>query len=189
MDQLLAHIQQYLSLSEEEITILKKTLHTTTLDKNHKLLEAGEVCHFNYFVCKGCLRMYFLKENGTEHTTQFAIENWWLSDYMSFLNQSKSSFSIETLEPSEVIALDPDTSDLLATEIPKLNKYFALVTQRAYAAAQMRIKFLQEFSGEELFNHFTSHFPEFLQRVPQYMMASYLGFSPEYYSRLRKNSP
>lgn len=186
MVQLLSHINCYVTLSQEEVDILTRNLFSIKIDKNQNLFEAGEICDCNYFVSKGCLRMYFTKENGVEHTTQFAIENWWIADYLSLLNRSESPFTLESIEPSEVIAIQSRTADFLTTEIPKLNTYFNVITQRAYAAAQMRIKFLQEYSGEELFSHFTSLFPEFLQRVPQYMMASYLGFSPEYYSRLRK---
>ena len=188
MNQLLEHIGQYVSLSIEEANLLTSELHPIKVSKNDKLLEAGKICKCNYFVIQGCLRMYFIKESGLQHTTQFAIENWWLSDYLSFLTQSESQFSIEPIEPSKVIAMDSDTADYLTAEIPQLNRYFSLVTQRAYASAQMRLRYLHEFSGEDLYDHFTSRFPEFLQRVPQYMMASYLGFTPEYYSRLRKKN-
>lgn len=130
--------------------------------------------------------MFYIKENGNEQIIQFAIENWWLSDYMSLSTGQSSPFYIQAVEESEIIRLDTHTEDHLFEELPQMDRYFRLVLQQAYAASQFRIKFLYGLSREDLYNHFSSHFPEFVQRVPQYMLASYLGFTPQYLSEIRR---
>lgn len=188
MDNLIKHIQKYIHLSADEVTIITETLQTISVEKETIIHQEGEVCRFNYFVCSGCLRMYFIKENGTEQIVQFAIENWWISDYMSLMTNLASEFYIQAIEPAEIIRIDNPTADRLFEKAPKLERYFRLISQRAYAATQFRIKYLYSLSREELYVHFVTHFPEFLQRVPQYMLASYLGFTPEYLSKLRKKN-
>lgn len=188
MENLLKHIQNYVRLSEKDIGFISETVPTIRADKQEILLREGEICRFSYFVSSGCLRMYFIKDNGAEQITQFAIENWWISDYMSSMTRTPSQFYIQAVEPSEVVLMDTRVTDVLFREVPQLERYFRIVNQRAYAAMQFRIKYLYGFSGEELYLHFTSRFPEFVQRVPQYMLASYLGLSAEYLSKLRKKN-
>lgn len=149
------------------------------------MLEQDKICKASYFVCKGCMRMYFIDRKGTEQTTQFALENWWISDYNSLENKSPANFYIQTIEASEVIILDKDKQEELLLRVPKLEKYFRLIFLRAYAASQYRIKLNHEFSREEQYHHFNSLYPDFIQRIPQYMLASYLGFTPEFLSKIR----
>lgn len=186
MNNLVQHIRNYVPVSDDEAMQLASVPDTVTLKKNERLLEAGQICRAVYFVSKGCLRMYFIKENGTEQITQFAIENWWMADYMSLTTRTPSSFFIEAVEDTVVLRLDRQKSDELVERIPQAERYFRLVLERAYAAAQFRIHYLYKYSREELYQHFKTNFPGFVQRVPQYMLASYLGFTPEYLSELRR---
>jgi CRP-like cAMP-binding protein len=130
--------------------------------------------------------MFYINEKGIEQTTQFAIENWWMADYMSFGSQTPSSFYIQAVENSDILSIDFHAQEKLLEEFPQLERYFRIIFQRAYASSQLRIKYLYDFSKEELYDHFNTHFPDFVQRIPQYMLASYLGFTPEYLSELRK---
>ena len=186
MKNLIQHIQNYVQLTDLEIKSINEKTRLKFVKKKEFLLRGGEVCKYNYFVSKGCLRMYFIKENGTVQITQFAIENWWISDYMSLMKQQVSPFYIQAIEDTRIIQLSTSGAERLFNEVPQLERYFRLVMQHAYAASQFRIKFLYDYSREELYHHFSSHFPEFVQRVPQYMLASYLGFTPEYLSEIRK---
>lgn len=188
MKNLIRHIQKYVHLTGSEVKRVIEETQVCSIKKKEFLLREGEICQSNYFVSQGCLRMYFIKENGTEQITQFAIENWWISDYMSLTTQGASPFYIQAIEATKIIRLNNSSSELLFEEIPQLERYFRLVMQHAYAASQFRIKFLYGYSREELYHHFLSNFPEFVQRVPQYMLASYLGFTPEYLSEIRKKS-
>lgn len=181
-DNFIQHIQRYISLDEQNIQLVMDQVKTIPVKKKDFLLKEGQVCKSNLFVEKGCLRMFFINEKGAEQTTQFAIENWWLTDNMSLLYQKPSGFFIQAIEHSVVVAID----NTLVKKIPQLETYFRIMFQRAYAAAQMRIKFHYSYSREELYKNFIAAYPEFAQRIPQYMLASYLGFTAEYLSELRK---
>jgi CRP-like cAMP-binding protein len=129
--------------------------------------------------------MFYITDEGTEQMIQFGIDNWWLTDYMSLDNQRPSQFNIQAVENSEVILLERKVQDELFEKLPKMERYFRIVVQKAYAASVMRLRYIFTQSGEERFRHFNESFPEFVQRVPQYMLASYLGFSAEFLSKIR----
>lgn len=186
MQSLIQHIRNYVSLTTDEAERLHPWFQVLSLKKKDFLLKEGQICTANYFISQGCLRMYFIRNNGSEQITQFAIENWWLTDYMSLTTNSPSSFYIQAIEDTQVLQLTASAAENLFAELPQVEHYFHLILQRAYAASQLRIKFLYDFSREELYHHFNANFPEFVQRVPQYMLASYLGFTPEYLSEIRK---
>ena len=182
----IAHIRQYVELSEQEIEILERYVEPVELKRREFLVTEGQVCRCNYFVEKGCLRMFHINGKMVEQTTQFALETWWLSDYFSFSKQKPSDYSIQAIEKSLIVAIDYQRQDELFAELPKLESYFRIMMQRALAASQLRVKLIYEFSKEEMYTHFVTSYPQFFQRVPQYMIASYLGLTPEYLSELRK---
>ncbi len=130
--------------------------------------------------------MFYITDKGTEQITQFAIENWWLADHMSLMMQKPSQFFIQAVEDTNLVALDYRRQEELLQQVPKMERYFRLMMQRGFAAMQMRIKYLHDFSKEDAYLQFSTLFPGFVQRVPQYMLASYLGLTPEYLSEIRK---
>ena len=130
--------------------------------------------------------MYFINKKGVEQITQFALEGWWISDYQSFINNTPSQYSIQAIEESVIVSIDKQNLDNLLIELPQLERYFRRMLQKDVAGAQLRSKLLYEMSKEEFYFHFSTSFPEFMLRVPQYMIASYLGLTPEYLSELRK---
>ncbi|MCC3157988.1 Crp/Fnr family transcriptional regulator [Hymenobacter sp. 15J16-1T3B] len=182
---LLAHIARYVSLTAAEAELLEAYVVPHTLERRAHLLREGEVCTATYFVVSGCLRTYFLTEKGVEHTLQFAIENWWLTDYASLDAHAPSAFFLQAVEPTWVLVLEQRGQEELFGRVPQLERYFRLVLQRGAAAAQHRVKLLYSLSGEARYRQFASLFPAFVQRVPQYMLASYLGFTPEFLSKIR----
>jgi CRP-like cAMP-binding protein len=182
---LLAHIARYVPLTDAEAMLLQTYLSHQTIARKELLLTEGRVCPANYFVLKGCLRTFLVSEKGTEQTILFAIENWWLTDYASLDAQAPSQFNIQAVETTEVAVFGQDAQEEAFRRLPQLERYFRLVLQRAAAAALFRIKFLFSMSGEERYHHFNNAFPGFVQRVPQYMLASYLGFTPEFLSKVR----
>lgn len=185
-ERLINHLTKFVNIPHENRATILGFFRPVTINKKENLLEAGQVCRANYFVLKGCLRMFFVNEKGVEHTTQFAIENWWLTDYMAFQQGRATDFSIQAVEKTELLAIDFQAQERLCTEFPQLERYFRLVYQKAYAASQIRIKYLYDFSREDLYHHFNDRYPDFIQRVPQYLLASFLGFTPEYLSEIRK---
>ncbi|MCF0057088.1 Crp/Fnr family transcriptional regulator [Dyadobacter sp. CY356] len=184
-DNLVRHIQKFVALNAEEQIILKSYVKIESVKKKQFLLEEGQVCHANWFIVKGCLRSYTLKENGNKQMVQFAIENWWLTDYFSFENKKPSQLFIQTVEDCELISIDDRTAEELFVRLPQLERYFRLILQKSFAASLMRLQYMFNLSPEERFHHFNDNFPAFIQRVPQYMLASYLGFTPEFLSKIR----
>ena len=183
---LIKHIQSFVELSDNEAFVLTKAIKSHTLKKKEYLLQEGQVCRAIYFIEKGCLRMYFINNKTTEQIIQFALDGWWITDYFSFMGNKPSEYYIQAIEKTEVLSIDINIFDNLLHELPQLERYFRLITQKALAASQLRSKYLYEMSKEEFYQHFSTSFPEFVQRVPQYMIASYLGLTPEYVSELRK---
>ncbi len=184
-DPLKEHIKKLISPPEELYAAVLPYFHALKVAKKENLLTEGKVCEANYFVANGCLRMFFVNDKGVEQTIQFAIENWWLSDYQSFQSRSPSGFWIQAVEKSDLMAITYRQQEDLLQQFPQMERYFRLIHQRAHAAAQSRIRFLYDFSREELYHHFIKSFPGFVQRIPQYLLASYLGFTPEYLSEIR----
>jgi CRP-like cAMP-binding protein len=182
---LTTHIRKFVSLNDEEAQLLISYLSYREVKKKGYLLKAGHICNANYFISTGCLRMYAVTPAGNEQTLQFAIDNWWLTNYMSLDAQQPSTFYIQAVEPSTIVVLPKKTQAALFTALPQLEKYFRIVLQKAYAASVMRIHYIFTFTGEERYHNFNKSFPEFVQRVPQYMLASYLGFTPEFLSKIR----
>ncbi len=184
---LVKHILKYVSLNEDEIQILLKYIKPLSVRKKVNLLTEGQICKSLYFVEKGCMRLFFVDDKGVEQITQFAIENWWMSDFTSFNTQSPSQFYIQPVENSVLYVVEHHLREQLFQELPQLERYFRMIIEKAYSASQIRFKYLYNFSKVESFHHFSNLFPEFIQRIPQYMLASYLGFTPEYLSEIRKN--
>ncbi len=180
------HIRKYVELDDASVAILIRYITPLKFEKKELLLVEGQICQSLYFVEKGCLRMYFTDNKANEQITQFAIENWWMADHFSFMDKKPSSYTIQTVEKSEVLAIQASAFDSLLFEIPQMERYFRIVMQKALAASQLRMKYMYEMSKEEFYQHFSTAFPEFVQRVPQYMIASYLGLTPQYVSELRK---
>lgn len=182
------HIEKLLGCALPDYDGIARFFEPVELRKKENLLVEGKVCRANYFVVQGCLRMFFVNEKGVEQTVQFALEHWWLADYTSFSSQSPSGFYIQAVERTQVFSLTHAAQEALLQEHPQMERYFRLIHQRAHAAAQFRIKMLYGNSREELYHNFITRYPEFVQRIPQYLLASFLGFTPEYLSELRKRS-
>ncbi|MCJ8210043.1 Crp/Fnr family transcriptional regulator [Mucilaginibacter sp. RS28] len=183
--QLISHIGKYVQLTHDEEQLLCEYVELRQYKKKAYLLEAGKHCPGNFFTLKGVTRMYLINDDLNEQIVQFSIENWWIADYDSLLNKQPARYYIQALEPTEVLLLPDKNVEHLFDQIPKLERYFRIMMQRAYVASQRRIGFIYGMSDEERYRHFLKLNPEFVQRVPQYMLASYLGFTPQFMSRIR----
>lgn len=180
------HLEKFIQINEEEFLEIAAFFKTITVQKTENLLIEGAICKSHFFVLKGYLRKFFINDKGIEQTTEFAIENWWITDNIAYEHGLATSFYIQTVENSQILVLDRDSQEKLLEEFPKMERYFRFIYQRAYAASQMRIKYLYDFTKEEFYEHLCKSQPVFVQRIPQYLIASFLGFSPEYLSEIRK---
>jgi CRP-like cAMP-binding protein len=185
MDTFKEHLDKFININEEEYTSVLSFFQILDVKKKHNLMLDGEICKSIYFVVTGCLRKFFINEKGVEHTTEFAIENWWITDTFAYERQIKSDFCIQAVERSIILVIDLQTQEELLKKHPVMERYFRMIYQRAYAASERRIRYLYEMSREELYVHFSTQYPGFIQRIPQYLIASYLGFTPEYLSEIR----
>lgn len=169
------HIKKFVGLKPSDENIIQKFTETIYLNQSDFLLSKNQVCKSLYFVKSGCLRLYFLDAHSAEHTLQFAIEGWWITDYSSLIHQLPSEYSIQSTEKSEIIQIDNNKYEKLKQEIPQLETYFNKIMQLNLAAVQTKNKYLNTMSKAELYNHFSSSFTDFIERVPKIMVESYLG--------------
>jgi CRP/FNR family transcriptional regulator len=184
-EQLIKHIKQFIDLNDEQAAIISSRIAHLKLKKRSFVLTPGKQCRANYFVVSGLMRLYFIGKKETEQITQFAIENWWITDYDSIDSKRPSHFYIQAIENTELLVLDRQTEQELINQVPAFEHYLRMVLQKAFTASQRRIEMIYNMSDEERYRNFSSRFPDFNQRVPQYMVASYLGVTPQFISRVR----
>lgn len=180
------YINQCVQLTDNELKNVEALFENKIYPKKTILLRHGEICKFEAFILKGCIKTYFIDANGFEVILTFATENWWVSDISSFQKQLPSKMFIETIEETEVLQLTPQSKEELLNTYPALEKMFRLMVQRHLYAYQERLFGNIALTAEERYQIFLKKFPALPQRIPQHLIASYLGISPEFLSRLRK---
>jgi CRP-like cAMP-binding protein len=177
---------EHIQLTEEEKQLCKTFFTPKKLRKRQYILQEGDVCKYVAFVEKGMLRSYTIDEKGNEHIMQFAFEGWWISDHFSFLTGESAVYNIDALEDSELLLISKQAEEKMLQKIPKFEKYFRILLQNSLIATQRRLISSLSQSAEERYNQLISVCPTIPQRVPQHMMASFLGITPETLSRIRK---
>lgn len=182
-----SHIFKHISLSEEEFNTFTSLLKYRKLKRRQYLLQAADICRYEAFVIKGCLRTYITDDKGQEHVLQFAIEDWWAGDLHSFLTGSPSAYNIEALEETELLLLDNDSLEKLYQLVPRFERYYRIIIQNAYIALQKRVLNSMSSIAEDRYLDFINKYPQLEQRLPQHQVAAYLGITPEFLSRIRSN--
>ncbi len=178
-------ISELIVISDEEFNFCKTLFVPKKLRKRQYLLQEGDVCKYNSFVSKGLLRSYTIDNKGTEHILQFAFEGWWIGDIYSFITENPSNFNIEALEDCELLLITKPSMDILFEKVPKFERYFRILIQNNLIATQRRLMGTLSETAEEKYTNLINNFPGCLQRVPQHMIASYLGITRETLSRIR----
>lgn len=185
-DPLYTYLKRYVEYTDVEFESLKSCLSYKKLKRKELLLQEGQICRFTAFVVKGCLKMSRIDENGSERIVQFAIENWWITDRESLSLKNKSDYNIEVIENCEVIIVEVERLNAIKGKIPLFLRFIQKLQQRNIIATQKRIYASIAYSAEQKYLEFVKSYPVLVQRVPQHMIASYLGITKESLSRIRK---
>ncbi|MBX2874457.1 MAG: Crp/Fnr family transcriptional regulator [Saprospiraceae bacterium] len=178
-------MERFIQIDAPLIELLQEVMEERFISKKDFLLQEGQRCLHQYFVVQGCFRMFYINPKGMEQIITFGIEDWWITDYDSLLNQQASEHNIQALEDAVVLSITREKLEYLFKTHRALETYFRIVNERVRIADQRRLQFMFDLSGEELYDTFYQANPGFVQRIPQYMLASYLGFTPEFLSKIR----
>ena len=179
------HVAKYIHLTEDEEKYFVSLLRIVNVRKKQFIVQPEFTCKHRTYVVKGAMRAYLIDDKGHDHTIQFAIEDWWISDFSSYINQEPATLLVEALEGTEIIQIEYSSESLLLERIPKFEKYLRIITQRSFAFLQKRMLSNLSKSAEQRYEEFLERYPSIVNRVPQYALASYLGFSTEFLSKIR----
>jgi CRP-like cAMP-binding protein len=182
---ILKNISKHISLDENEKKYFVSLLHYRKLKKGEIILKYGEICKNNYFVISGCLRNYTIDEYGREHIIAFAPTDWWTSDLYSYITDSPSEHTIDALLPTEIFEIKKEDMESVFIRIPKFERFFRILYQNAMVNHLHRIKQIMSIPAEDRYQYFIKRYPGIYSEIPLKYIASYLGISPEFLSKIR----
>jgi len=183
---LVQHILKRVPLTADEQAYLNARVRIHRILPRQYLVQQGDVCRYESFVCEGFLRSFFVDRKGDDHTLQFAMEDWWISDLRSFVDQVPATRNVVALEPCTLVQISRPEMDDLLRQIPAFEKFWRLLNERAWIAADERILNNIALTGAERYEALLKKYPFIEQRLPQKYIASYLGITPVFLSQIRK---
>jgi len=179
------YVTKNIALTEEEEAYFVSLLTIKKLRKKQFIVQPDFVCNHRTYIVKGALRAYLVDTKGQEHTVAFGIEDWWIADFNSYFFRQPATLFVEALEDSIVIQIEYNAEQELMKNVPKFEKFYRIISQNGYAFLQRRILANISMSAEERYEEFMQRYAAIAARVPQYALASYLGFSTEFLSKIR----
>lgn len=185
MVQILDNIAKHIALTPEEQLLLLSKIETKHFKVKTLLLSAGEISKYTYFVNSGILRSFTINDNIIEHVLHFACEGWWISDMYSYISGNPGNLYIEVLEDAEVILISKESQNQLYLEIPKLERFFRILAENSLVTHQERLMDNLGLTAEERFENFCKKYPSLIQKLPQKQIASYIGVTPEFFSKMK----
>jgi len=185
MNLILNNISKHISLSKEEEALFISKLKIKQYKAKTILLSSGEIANCTYFVNSGILRSFTINDNIIEHVLHFACEGWWIGDMYSYISEKPGILFIEVLEDAEVVIITKENHQDLYQEIPKLERYFRILAENSLVAHQERLMDNLSLSAEERFDKMCKKYPSLIQKVAQKHLASYIGVTPEFFSKMK----
>ena len=185
IDLLLNNISRHIQLTDEEQKIFIGHVEQKNFKRKQFLVREGDICRYSAFVTSGCLRGYTINKNGVEHVLSFAPPDWWMADLYSLFSQKPGTLNIEALEDTETIVLPKSAQEKLYLEVPKFERFFRILTENSLVANQQRIVDNLSVTAEERYNLFCKRYPTLIDHLPLKQIASYVGVTPEFFSRMR----
>lgn len=188
IDKLIQYLTDKITLSAGETEQIMQVCIAKKVRKRQLLLQEGDVWRFNVFVSNGFLRTYSIDNKGNEHILNFSPENYWTGDRESLTTGKPSRFNIEAIEDTDVVLITKDNFDQLCRAIPQLNDLVNAILHKSFIVSQDRIHAGISLSAEEKYQKFLDEYPQIANRVPQHMIASYIGITPETLTRIRRSN-
>lgn len=182
---ILNNICKIISLTASEQNLFMSKVEVKQFKAKTIILSPGEICRYSYFVNSGILRSFNINDNIVEHVLNFACTGWWISDMYSFITQKPGDLFIEVLEDAEVIVLSKEHQEILYQEIPKLERFFRVLIENSLVSNQERLMDNLSLTAEERFEKFRIKYPTIIQKVPQKQIASFIGVTPEFFSKMK----
>ena len=182
---ILENIGKLVCLTEAEQSLILSKIEIRQYKAKTLILRAGEVCTHSYFVESGLLRSFTINDHIVEHVMSFACAGWWIGDMYSLLSQQPGTLFIEVMEDAEVVLLSKENQEFLYAALPKLERFFRILTENSLVANQERLMDNLSLTAEERFEKFCKRYPSLIQQVPQKQIASYIGVTPEFFSKMK----
>ncbi|MEH6306404.1 Crp/Fnr family transcriptional regulator [Olivibacter sp. CPCC 100613] len=182
---ILGNLNKWVHLTADEQHYFTSLLKSITIKRKDWVLKSGEICKYSYFVTQGCLRGYTIDANGFEHVLSFAPKNWWIADMYSLLSQKPGTVYIQALETTEILALSKDAQEKLYQEIPAFERFFRIITENSLVAFQQRLLDNLSLPAEERYQNFCKRYAGLTDKLPAKQVASYIGVTPEFLSKMK----
>lgn len=177
------HFEKITPLTDQEFNYILSHFTTKKLKKHQFLIQEGDNVINDYFVVKGLLKAYHVDKEGKEYIMQFAMEDWWVTDYQAYFSQTKATLNIDCIEEVEILCLSLHNRDKLCADLHKIEHFFRRKSNMGYVALQRRILSMLNSNAKERYEQLLTQYPTLFQRVPKILIASYLGVSRETLSR------
>ena len=183
----IANLSKHISLSIQECELISSRMRYLKIKRKEIFLEEGQVAKDVAFIISGCLRSYSVDDNGFEHILQFAPADWWITDMHSFISQKKAHLNIEAISSSEVALLTRADQLDLFDKVPKLERYFRILTENALVSSRQRLIDSMSLTARQRYIDFCNTYPSLINEIPQKLIAEYIGVTPEFLSKMRSD--
>jgi CRP-like cAMP-binding protein len=180
------YVDGRIKLTEEEFQLIESVCTFKKLRRHQFLLQEGDVWRYNAFICAGIVRAYKIDDKGQEHILHFAMENWWTGDRESLTSGQPSQLNIDALDDAVILLINKENFEMICDKIPAFNKMVNQIINNSFITLQNRLNAAISYTAEEKYRQFLEKSPGLALRVPQQMIASYLGITPETLSRIKK---